>query len=153
MYKRQGRSAVYNIGQNVIANFGEIHPEIVDSFGFNKSAIGFEIFYENIPLPKRNKISRPMLKISNLQPVTREFAFLIDQEIESDKICQIAKSVNKDLISDVIIMDIYKGEKIPQNMKSVAIKITIQPIKETLTDSTLEKMPVSYTHLTLPTKA
>ena len=140
VYFHPGRSAVFKIGQNIIANFGEIHPEIGDFFGLNKSAIGFEIFYENIPLPKRNKISRPMLKISNLQPVTREFAFLIDIEIESERICQIAKSVNKDLITDVIILDVYYGEKIPQNMKSIAIKVTIQPIQETLTDAELEKI-------------
>ena len=139
-YFHPGRSAVFKIGQNIIANFGEIHPEIGDAFGFNKSAIGFEIFYENIPLPKRNKISRPMLKISNLQPVTREFAFLINEEIESEKVCQVAKSINKDLITDVIILDIYNGEKIPQDMKSVAIKVTIQPIQETLTDSALEEI-------------
>ena len=79
-----------------------------------------------------------MLKISNLQPVTREFAFLIDEELESERICQVVKSVNKDLITDVIILDIYRGEKIPQHMKSIAIKVTIQPIQETLTDSELE---------------
>ena len=139
-YFHPGRSAVFKIGQNIIANFGEIHPEIGDFFGLNKSAIGFEIFYENIPLPKRNKISRPMLKISNLQPVTREFAFLIDEEIESEKVCDVAKSINKDLITDVIILDVYYGEKIPQNMKSIAIKVTIQPIQETLTDSELEEI-------------
>ena len=81
-----------------------------------------------------------MLKISNLQPVTREFAFLINDEIESDRICQIAKSINKDLITDVKILDIYKGEKIPQDMKSIAIKATIQPIQETLTDAALEEI-------------
>ena len=137
-YFHPGRSAVFKIGQDIVANFGEIHPEIGDDFGLNKSAVGFEIFYENIPLPKRNKISRPMLKISNLQTVTREFAFLIDKEIDAEKVCQIAKSVNKDLIKDVIILDIYNGEKIPQDMKSIAIKVTIQPIQETLTDSELE---------------
>ena len=81
-----------------------------------------------------------MLKTSNLQLVTREFAFLLDDKIESEKVCQIAKSVNKDLIKDVIILDIYNGEKIPRNMKSIAIKVTIQPIQETLTDSALEEI-------------
>ena len=40
----------------------------------------------------------------------------------------------------MIILDIYKGEKIPQDMKSVAIKVIIQPIQETLTDSALEEI-------------
>ncbi len=142
-YFHPGRSAVFKIGKTLIANFGEIHPEIIDYFGLNKSAIGFEIFYENIPLPKRNKISRPMLKISNLQPVTREFAFLFDQKLESEKVCQVVKSVNKDLITDVIILDIYNGEKIPRDMKSLAIKVTIQPTQETLTDAALEEISVN----------
>ena len=81
-----------------------------------------------------------MLKVSNLQQVTREFAFLIDDKIESEKVCEVAKSVNKDLITDVIIFDVYKGEKIPHNMKSIAIKVIIQPIQETLTDSELEQL-------------
>ncbi len=139
-YFHPGRSAVFKIGQTIIANFGEIHPEILDDFGLNNEVYGFEIFYESIPLPKRNKISRPMLKISNLQPVTREFAFIVDDKIESEKVCQIAKSINKDLIADVTILDIYNGDKIPQNMKSIAIKVIIQPIKETLTDLALEEI-------------
>ena len=75
-----------------------------------------------------------------MQPDTREFAFLIDEEIESEKVCEVAKSVKKDLITDVIILDVYYGEKIPQNKKSIAIKVTIQPIKETLTDAELEEI-------------
>ena len=139
-YFHPGRSAAFKIGQDIIANFGEIHPEISNYFGLNKSVIGFEIFYEKIPLPKRNKISRPMLKISNLQPVTREFAFLVDEKVESEKISQVAKYVNKDLITDVIILDIYKGENIPKNKKSIAIQVTIQPTQETLTDNALEEI-------------
>ena len=84
-----------------------------------------------------------MLKTSNLQSVTREIAFLLDEKIESEKVCQVAKSINKDLITEVIILDIYNGEKIPQNMKSVAIKVTIQPIQETLNDSELEEISIN----------
>ena len=40
----------------------------------------------------------------------------------------------------MIIYDIYKGENIPKNKKSVAIKVTIQPIQDTLTDSALEEI-------------
>jgi phenylalanyl-tRNA synthetase beta chain len=139
-YYHPGRSAVFKIGQTVIANFGEIHPEINNFFGFKKPVIGFEIFHENIPLPKRNKTSRSMLKLTTLQPVTREFAFIIDEVMDSDKLIQVAKSINKDLIKDVLIYDVYKGNKIPIDKKSIAIKVFIQPIHETLTDTDLEKI-------------
>ena len=139
-YFHPGRSAVLKIGESIIANLGEIHPEIVDFYSFNKPIIGFEIFFENIPFPKRKKISKPMLKIDTLQQVTREFAFVVDEEIDAEKLVQISKSINKNLIKDVLIYDVYQGNKIPINKKSIAIKVIIQPLNETLTDIDLEKI-------------
>ena len=139
-YFHPGRSAVLKIGQKLIANVGEIHPEILDFYGLEKSILAFEIFYENIPIPKKVKVSRPMLKMSPLQSVTREFAFVIDEKTPAEKLVQIAKSTNKDLIKEVLIFDLYKGENIPKGKKSIAIKIIIQPNLETLTDDDLEKI-------------
>ena len=139
-YFHPGRSAVLKIGQKLIANLGEIHPGISDFYGFEKSILAFEIFYENIPMPKKVKVSRPMLKMSPLQSVTREFAFVIDETTPAEKLVQIAKSTNKDLIKEVLIFDVYKGKNIPKGKKSIAIKIIIQPNLETLTDDDLEKI-------------
>ena len=139
-YFHPGRSAVLKIGQKLIANLGEIHPEISNFYGLEKSILAFEIFYENIPMPKKVKVSRPMLKMSPLQSVTREFAFVIDETTPAEKLVQIAKSTNKDLIKEVLIFDVYRGENIPNGKKSIAIKIIIQPNLETLTDDDLEKI-------------
>ncbi len=139
-YFHPGRSAILKIGQKLLANIGEIHPGITDFYGFGKSVLAFEIFHENIPIPKKLKVSRPMLKISHLQSVTREFAFVIDETTPAQKLVQIAKSTNKDLIKDVLIFDVYKGKNIPNGKKSIAIKVIIQPILETLTEDDLEKI-------------
>ena len=139
-YFHPGRSATFKIGPNLIANFGELHPELNEFYGFRSSIIGFEIYPDNIPIPKKNKTARTMLKMASLQKVTREFAFIIDIPVETEQLIQVAKSVDKKLISDVIIYDIYKGEKIPLGKKSVAIKVLIQPDDETLTDQDLEKI-------------
>ena len=139
-YFHPGRSATFKIGPNLIANFGEIHPELNDFYGFRLPIMGFEIFPENIPIPRKNKIARTMLKVVSLQPVTREFAFILDALMETEKLIQVAKSVDKKLISEIIIYDIYKGERIPLGKKSVAMKVVIQPDKETLTDKNLEQI-------------
>ena len=81
-----------------------------------------------------------MLRLLTLQSVTREFAFIIEEDIDSEKVIQVAKSINKNLIKDVFIYDVYKGNKIPAGKKSIAIKVLIQPIHETLTDEDLEKI-------------
>ena len=139
-YFHPGRSATFKIGQTIIANFGQIHPEINDFYGLKFPIIGFEIFPDNIPIPKKNKTARPMLKVATLQSVTREFAFIVDNLMESEKLIQVAKSSDKTLISDVIIYDIYEGDKIPNGKKSIAIKVVIQPVDETLTDKDLERI-------------
>ena len=139
-YFHPGRSATFKIGQTIIANYGEIHPEITNFYGLKSSLFGFEIFPNNIPTPKKNKTARPMLKVVSLQSVTREFAFIVDNSIESEKLIQVAKSSDKTLISDVIIYDVYEGDKIPSGKKSIAIKVIIQPIDETLTDKDLERI-------------
>jgi phenylalanyl-tRNA synthetase beta chain len=139
-YFHPGRSATFKIGQTIIANYGEIHPEIISFYGLKSSLFGFEIFPNNIPTPKKNKTARPMLKVVSLQSVTREFAFIMDNSIESQKLIQVAKSSDKTLISDVIIYDVYEGDKIPSGKKSIAIKVIIQSIDETLTDKDLEKI-------------
>ena len=91
-------------------------------------------------MPKKVKVSRPMLKMSPLQSVTREFAFVIDETTPAEKLAQIAKSTNKDLIKEVLIFDVYRGKNIPNDKKSIAIKIIIQPNLQTLTADDLEKI-------------
>ncbi len=81
-----------------------------------------------------------MLKLLPLQSVTREFAFIFDELMDSDKLIHVAKSINRNLIKDVLIYDVYKGDKIPVGKKSIAIKVLIQPVHETLTDTDLEKI-------------
>ena len=146
-YFHPGKSAIFKIGQKLIANIGEIHPKITEFYGFNKPIIGFEIFNENIPIPKKLKIPRPMLKISPLQTVTREFAFVLDDLIPSEKLIQTARSIDRNLISEVLILDVYKGEKIPNGKKSIAIKLILQPHLDTLTENDLETFSADLINL------
>ena len=49
-------------------------------------------------------------------------------------------SIDKNLISNIKVFDVYEGENIPENQKSVAISVTIQSLERTLNDSDLEKI-------------
>ena len=103
------------------------------------SVFGFEIFPDKINTQATFYI-RPMLKTASLQAVTREFAFIVDNLLESEKVIQAAKSADKKLITDIMIYDIYEGKNIPEGKKSIAIKVTIQPNLESLTDKDLEQI-------------
>ena len=68
-------------------------------------------------------------------PVTRDFAFVVDDAVEADKLVKAAKSADKALISDVTVFDLYKLEG---GKTSLAIEVTLQPRDKTLTEPEIE---------------
>ena len=51
----------------------------------------------------------------------------------------VISNIDKNLISNIKVFDVYEGDNIPDNQKSVAISVTIQSLEKTLTDNDLEK--------------
>jgi phenylalanyl-tRNA synthetase beta chain len=94
-----------------------------------------------IPQPKtKNGPQRPPLKASSYQPVERDFAFLVASEVPADKLIRAAKSVDRTLIQNVSLFDLYEGDRIETGKKSVAISVTLQPSDRTLTDAEIEQV-------------
>lgn len=140
-YYHPGRSGSIRLGKNVLAYFGELHPGILEDMGIKTPLIGFEVFLENIPEPrKKSGTEKPLVKLEPLQPLSRDFAFLVDDNIAAKDIINSAISADKKLITKAEIFDIYKGNNIEDGKKSVALAITIQPSGETLTDKDLEAL-------------
>ncbi len=145
-----GRSGSFKLGKNTIAYFGELHPKILKEMGMKDRAIGFEIFMDNIPQPKSGAKSksgktRKALQMSNFQAVNRDFSFVVNDNINADKIIRAAEMADKKLITNVDIFDIYKGDKLIDQAgdemitkKSIAINITIQAQDKTLNDKEIE---------------
>ena len=77
------------------------------------NVLGFEIFLENIP-ESRKKIreAKPQFIVSDYQKVVRDFAFVIDEKYSSGEIISLVKKIDKELIKDVKIFDVYQGDNI-----------------------------------------
>lgn len=133
-----GRSGSMCLGKNVLAHFGEIHPAILKAFDIKTPVVAFEVYMENAPIPKNKSKSGKTLKISNLMPLTRDFAFVMDKSVDAEKVLSTIRSVNKDLITSVTVFDVYEGDKLPEGKKSLAVKVHIQPTEKTLTDKEIE---------------
>lgn len=139
-YFHPGRSGVLRLGKNVIAQFGEIHPAILDQMGIKTPMAGFEVFLENIPQPRSKGTSKPLLELSPFQPLTRDFAFVVKDEVSSEDLVRAAKSGDKQLITNAYVFDIYKGKGIEDGHKSAAISVTIEPKDATLSDEQLDNL-------------
>ncbi len=125
-----------------LAYFGEIHPAIIKNLDFkDKNIFGFEIFLKNIPEPnKKLRLSKKSFLASDYQKSERDFAFIIDKIFKIGELEKIVKDVDNNLIQNVSTFDVYEGENIPKDKKSVAINVTLQAIDKTLTENDLEEI-------------
>jgi phenylalanyl-tRNA synthetase beta chain len=135
-----GRSGAMRLGSTMLARFGEIHPAVLEKLGVKGPLVGFEVFLEAIPQAKKKGTAKPLLKLAPLQPLARDFAFIVDAKTDGDTVVRAAKGADKALIADVSLFDIYAGKGIEEGQKSVAIQVTIQPREQTLTDKELEAL-------------
>jgi len=125
-----------------LAYFGEIHPAIIKNLDFkDKNIFGFEIFLKNIPEPnKKVRQIKKSFQASDYQKSERDFAFVIDKIFKIGKLEKIIKEVDSDLIQKVSTFDVYEGENIPKDKKSVAINVTLQATDKTLTENDLDQI-------------
>ena len=142
-YYHPGRSGCFSLGpKNVLASFGELHPKILKHYQIKGSAVAFEIFIDNIPFPKQRKLTRASIKMSEFQPVERDFAFVVEVVCEVDLIKKAILASSRELITEARIFDIFEGKEAEKQLgkdkKSVAFMVRLQPISATFTDSDLE---------------
>ncbi len=135
-----GRSGTIQIGpQNVLGYFGELHPRVLEVLRADGPMMAFEVILDRIPDAKQKPTrAKPVLELSPFQPVSRDFAFIVDRGVKSGDIVRAAQGADKKLISDVTVFDVYEGKGIDEAKKSVAIAVTIQPREKTMTDQEIE---------------
>ena len=137
-----GRSGTIQIGpQNILGHFGELHPAAVAALKAEGSLVGFELVLEKIPEPKaRPTRAKPLLELSPFQPVERDFAFVVDGTVKAADILRAAQSVDRRVIANVTVFDVYEGKGIEPGKKSIAIAVTIQPREKTMTDAEIDTL-------------
>ena len=137
-----GRSGTIQIGpQNILGHFGELHPGTIAALKAEGPMVAFEVILERIPEPKaRPTRAKPLLELSQFQPVERDFAFVVGSTVKAADIVRAAQNVDKKVISNVVVFDVYEGKGIEPGKKSVAIAVTIQPREKTLTDAEIDAL-------------
>lgn len=140
-YYHPGRSGALRLGPNILAVFGELHPAILEEAGLKGRVCGFEIFLQNIPAPRKKAgTEKPLLMLEPLQPVSRDFAFLVDDTVPAEDMIRAAKSADKALIQSASVFDIYTGKGVEPGKKSVALNVVLQPKNGSLTDKDLDSL-------------
>ena len=132
-----GASAELKIGEDVIGVFGELHPNLVNYFGIKRE----KVFFAELNLTsllKYIKIKVNYETISKYPEVLRDLAITLDKSVlVGEMVKEIKKKVN--LIEKIDIFDVYSGDKIDKDKKSVAMSIVLRDKNRTLTDEDIDK--------------
>ncbi len=136
-----GRSGTLRLGPKVVlAHFGEIHPATLKALDVDQPVSGFEIFLDALPPEKKKQgRARPTLENTDLLPVKRDFAFVLESSVAAGDVVRAAASADKKLIANIVVFDLFEGGKLAEEgKKSLGLEVTLQPVDATLTDNDIE---------------
>ena len=144
-YYHPGKSwniSFLNNPKNHFASFGELHPNIINKMDINtNSLVGFEINLDKyVKLKEKNKKIKVMYEFSEYQKSERDFAFIVDKNIQAQELFKLIKNVDTTLIKDIYVFDLYEGENIPNGKKSLAFKVVIQSNNKALKENDINEV-------------
>jgi phenylalanyl-tRNA synthetase beta chain len=137
-----GRSARLQLGpKNVMVEFGALHPRVLKALDADAPMLAFEIVLDAVPEPRGAKSkARGAANLANLMPLTRDFAFVVEDGKAVGDLVRAVAGADKALVAGVSVFDVYRGAGVPEGMKSVALEVSIQPVEATLTEAEIEAL-------------
>jgi phenylalanyl-tRNA synthetase beta chain len=140
-----GRGGRVQLGPaNVVGWFGELHPGWTAEMDLAGPVVAVELDLDAIPEPRRKATrGKGALRLSDLMPVERDFAFVVDRSVAAASLLKAARNADKALITGVSVFDVFEGKGVEPDKKSIAIRVTLQPMQKTLTDEEIEKVSAS----------
>ncbi|MGI3169396.1 phenylalanine--tRNA ligase subunit beta [Pseudooceanicola sp. C21-150M6] len=134
-----GRHGVICLGpKKVLGVFGELHPKVLREMDVKGPVVGFTIWPGEVPLPRAAGASKGALVLNDLQSVERDFAFVVDAEVEALTLVNAAAGADKAMIEDVRVFDEFIGGALGEGKKSIAVTVRIQPQGQTLKEAEIE---------------
>ena len=124
--------------KKVLGIFGEVHPRVLADMDVKGPAMAFTIWPAEVPQPRKAGATRSAMQISDLQAVERDFAFVVDAEVEALTLVNAAMGADKALIEDARIFDEFVGGALGEGKKSLALTVRMQPQEKTLTEKDIE---------------
>ncbi|MEO0410749.1 MAG: phenylalanine--tRNA ligase subunit beta [Pseudomonadota bacterium] len=134
-----GQSGELRLGpKNTLARFGVIHPKCAAHFGITAPTALLEVFIENAPGKKKSGTTKAALNAQSLQPVERDFAFLVDEAQPAQTLMRAIAGADKKAIAKVQLFDRYQGKGLEPGTVSLGVCVTLQPNAASFTDKEIE---------------
>ncbi|SCY80221.1 phenylalanine--tRNA ligase subunit beta [Alkaliphilus peptidifermentans] len=133
-----GRCANLVIGGNVVGALGELHPIVMDNYDLDKKCYCTELdFSLLLQLARVDKLYQPLPKYP---AITRDFAVVLKEDIYVKEVEKIINENGGEILESFKLFDIYRGNQVPEDHKSVAYTLTYRHSQRTLTDEDVNKI-------------
>lgn len=130
-----GQTAALVRDDAVIGHVGALHPAISARMGFDKPLFLFEIDCDDAGVSAAAQFH----PISKFPAVRRDLAIVVDESVTADACLQAAREAAGDLLRDLQLFDVYRGQGIDSGKKSLALGLIFQTLSSTLTDDEVEQ--------------
>ena len=131
-----GRAGRLALGpKTVLASFGELHPRIAAAFDLKGTVVAAEIDLDALPASRAARRARPPFAPPVLQPVSRDFAFVVAANAAADGLLRAVRGADKAAIADVRLFDRFD---LGDGRVSLALTVTLQPQARSLTDAEID---------------
>lgn len=138
-YLHPGRSGGVARGRERLATFGELHPCLVQKFSVSEPVVLFELRLVDGLFAKLSKDDLGHFTDSPFQPIDRDFAFVVDQTVPAQKMVDAIRKAESQ-IQNVAVFDVFEGPSVGEGKKSLAFRVTFQPLQKTFTDEDLQAL-------------
>jgi len=126
-----GQSARILLNGKAIGWLGKLHPKWQQHYNFTKSVFLFELSVDAL-LKRRLPVYD---EVSKFLPVRRDLAVVLDENIAVEFVLSAVRSAHIPLIFEVALFDLYQGQGVPENKKSLALSVLMHDTQKTLTDA------------------
>lgn len=135
-----GRSANVVIDGQTIGFMGELHPKWVQKYGLPNAPLVCELDMNAITTREKTVYRA----VSKFQAVRRDLAFVLPENVCYAELMAALHNVQSPLVQEISLFDVYRGAGLPNNTKSMAVKIMLQDQQATLTDETIEPIMTQF---------
>ena len=134
-----GRSGTLRLGpKTVLGAFGLLHPSVAAAFDLSGDVAVAELYLDALPARRGSGFARALYAPAPLQPVTRDFAFLVPKALAADQLVRAVRGADKATITDARLFDRFTGQGVPEGRISLAVEVTLQPKDKSFTDADLK---------------
>ncbi|MDO8900180.1 MAG: phenylalanine--tRNA ligase subunit beta [Phenylobacterium sp.] len=137
-----GRSARLQLGpKTIVAEFGALHPQVLKTLDVAGPMLAFELNIDALPEGKRKAVkTKAALSLSPHMPLSRDFAFVVDEAVAAGDLIRAVAGADKALIAQARVFDVYRGANLGEGVKSLAVEILVQPQGHTLAEAEIEQL-------------